>query len=1568
MAKTKKDSQVMQPSSENAEKSSSHEDEDPNMDEEDGEEAENTGENAQEPPKKKKRNSVTSVSINQVNIKHLKVVEFREVVRLKREWDTLLPGQQTTPIIQYIPKEVRGVITAAFATLDLKVKTEDDWINWPADDILTKLLEWCPRGISDQTPGQTAEERILAANFKFPGTEIGPISYYGNVFNREYELWEKSIALYSEEEKRRRIHKLIESILKKLKEKTPEKSPKHILVTSLEKTKYDSGPEFLSEIMKHGREIINVVGKAASMGMVFEKNHDPKPNDRKRTFSGNHKNEVNPVQTNNGTNDPKEKLLCSGCGRAGHDHTKCGLRNHPDFNKNSNISWSQSFKGLEWKKKTDKSGRSYDTLPFDFDLEGRPFKDYDQSLRKKGNEDRLLSITTIKNNESLFLSFKAKLSKEIEVIGFAYLDTGAMTANYIAKDLLINLIKVKSKNSNITSVDKKTIKYFGSIDVERIILSKNNKNVIIKNEIFKIIESDIDMIIGLPTIKKYKLITKEFSEMFEESGDMISVGNDITGRNSLSKTCMDDGSDVELDEISEVESANNGSNIIDNRTFDNITRDSLGDVVNVSKNILLLIKSKEELLGVPEKIDDSEYPDENILGLEDFIKRKNENDIDIIKRIQFQSKDEVFVNSLKSLCLRYIDIFKLSLNKDPADIPPMEINVEDNLWEIEANRVPYRKQGMIKDKATLELVNEMLQAGIIRYSKANHWSQVLLVPKPNGEFRMCIDYRQLNKVTKKIQPWPMPNIQQMIDRIGSSKSKFYSKMDLTKGYFQAPLAEISRKYTAFQVHCGSFEFLRVPMGAKGSPSYFQYAISTFVLAGLLYYFCELYIDDILIHAKTQEQMLDNLTKVFQRLKERRISLNPDKCIFGAEEIEFVGHTINAEGIKITSDKKNKLLNFIRPSNMKGLKSFLGLANYFRDHIRNHSLIVKPLQNMISNYRKHKMLKWKSDGISSFEQIKQAISDAPLLYFVNDNEMIRVNTDASDYAIGGYLYQIINNQEKPISFISKTLNSCQRKWSTFDKEGYAIYVALKTWEYMLIGRKFLLSTDHKNLTYMRTSPSMRVNRWLTEIQHLDFDIEHVEGEKNVVADSFSRLIDADEEEKDNDEDSMILILKQKHNIPNDIHKCIGSVHNSTVGHHGVQRTINKLIKNDIKVDKELKEYIEIFIKKCPICQKNSQINPIINTIPFSINSDEPMFKVSVDTIGPLPISKLGNKHILVIVDSFTRWTEVYPMKSVEAKEAAQCFFDFFSRFGCPKEILSDNGTQFVNDLIDEFLVIIGSEHLLTIPYSKQENGMVERANKEVLRHLRNLIYDDKLRDEWDIALPLVRRILNATDHSSIGMSPAKLLFAGGIDLDRNIIKEFNKEKKKRNINDYLTKMKILQKKIVDKAIEVQLIKNQKRISKMKLIPTEFSIGDYVLVKYPDTKMGNKPPSKLHSIWQGPLKIIEKEGDKYSVLDNITGKLKDVHVTRLKLYISDYDKSPDEISAKDNEMFIVEKILDHHPKKINNENKYQAIFLVSWLNYSKEDNTWEPFELLENNEILHDYLRNKKLNYLIPKKYN
>lgn len=333
----------------------------------------------------------------------------------------------------------------------------------------------------------------------------------------------------------------------------------------------------------------------------------------------------------------------------------------------------------------------------------------------------------------------------------------------------------------------------------------------------------------------------------------------------------------------------------------------------------------------------------------------------------------------------------------------------------------------------------------------------------------------------------------MLHRLGDKKAKFYGKMDMTKGYYQAPIAEASRKYTAFITFSGIYEWLRVPMGAKGAPAYFQFMIATIVLAGLLYICCELYIDDVIVHGQDEKDFLNNLEKVLSRFQEKNVTLNPRKCCLGASEIEFVGHIVDHEGLRMSEAKRNKVINFTQPKVAKGLKSFLGLANYFRDHIKDHSKIVQPLQDMIKKYKKGNKLKWTEETLNAFNLIKEAINNCPKIFFVQEDAPIYLHTDASKYAIGAYLFQIINNKEYPIAFLSKTLSKSQLNWSTFEKEAYAIYYSFMEFEYLLHDKFFILRTDHANLTFIRDSGSEKVRRWKLQIQDYNFHIEHIEGE-------------------------------------------------------------------------------------------------------------------------------------------------------------------------------------------------------------------------------------------------------------------------------------------------------------------------------------------------------------------------------------------------------------------------------------------------------------------------------------------
>jgi hypothetical protein len=246
----------------------------------------------------------------------------------------------------------------------------------------------------------------------------------------------------------------------------------------------------------------------------------------------------------------------------------------------------------------------------------------------------------------------------------------------------------------------------------------------------------------------------------------------------------------------------------------------------------------------------------------------------------------------------------------------------------------------------------------------------------------------------------IPRIKELLHRIGAKKAKYYCVMDLTSGYHQTPVDPESIKYTAFVTSAGVFEWVRVPMGLKRAPTYFQREMSNTVLGGLIEYGVELYIDDCIVYGGTEEELVQNLRKVFERFKAFNVTLNPKKCRFGCQSIEYVGHVIDKDGIRLTRSKIEQVLNFETPVVLKDLASFIGLVIWFGDHISHLADELKPLREMEAEARKSKKLKWTEERRQRFEKIKRLVNELPTLYFLNDTGTVRVYTDASDYAIGG----------------------------------------------------------------------------------------------------------------------------------------------------------------------------------------------------------------------------------------------------------------------------------------------------------------------------------------------------------------------------------------------------------------------------------------------------------------------------------------------------------------------------------------------------------------------------------------
>jgi hypothetical protein len=378
---------------------------------------------------------------------------------------------------------------------------------------------------------------------------------------------------------------------------------------------------------------------------------------------------------------------------------------------------------------------------------------------------------------------------------------------------------------------------------------------------------------------------------------------------------------------------------------------------------------------------------------------------------------------------------------------------------------------------------------------------------------------------------------------------------------------------------------------------------------------------------------------------------------------------------------------------------------------------------------------------------------------------------------------IKKKRLPIQFVSKSLTGTQLRWSTPEKEMYALYYCVRKLEYLIGDRPVTARTDHKNNTLIRSTGSDKVLRWDLYLQNFQIKRDYIKGSDNEVSDSFSRLCavsDRDEyihplvEECIHEEYLGICVemdIEPEHIAPmiepcelsRDIFKRISKVHNSIVGHLGVERTIKKLLRLDQKWPSD----VRTFIRQCPYCQKMSYLKVPILTSPYTTASYDLTKKISMDCIGPLKESK-GYTHILTIIDNFSRYVGLYPLRGTNALEVAKSVLVHIGTFGCPSIIQMDNGPEFINSLIKELVSLIGTEAASILAYSKEENGIVERCNFEVMRHLRALIFEVNKHEALPYYLPLAQRIINSEVSSVTGVSPNDLVFGGKLELDGGLL--------------------------------------------------------------------------------------------------------------------------------------------------------------------------------------------------------
>ena len=337
---------------------------------------------------------------------------------------------------------------------------------------------------------------------------------------------------------------------------------------------------------------------------------------------------------------------------------------------------------------------------------------------------------------------------------------------------------------------------------------------------------------------------------------------------------------------------------------------------------------------------------------------------------------------------------------------------------------------------------------------------------------------------------------------------------------------------------------------------------------------------------------------------------------------------------------------------------------------------------------------------------------------------------------------------------------------------------------------------------------------------------------------------------------------------------------------------------------MRNHIITFLHKhCAICQKLAVQKIVTNTKPFTLSSYDVMQRVSVDSTGKLPTDAQNNEYIVSIIDNFSRFLELYAVKDLTANTFARCLLDFIGRYGVPRELISDKGTQFANDIIEELCRMVGTKQIFTMTASKEENGIVERSIREIRRHLRAIIFHTNLMDNWSTYLPLVQRIFNADVKQYLGVSPAQIVFCNSLQLDRGLLFQ-NNPNPSQTMSEWMQKMLDAQAKIIAVARKTLDNRDALYISKQSDEITSYPINSYVLVDYID-----RPPTTLHTIREGPFRVVSSTEGRYTLMNLITGETKECHISRLRPFYYDDIEITRQTAMRDSQEWDVDYIITH-----------------------------------------------------------